>query len=160
MNTEFNYENQPTEVKEILDRYAQEENTYTVLESLRAELNAIGYDLEYDLNAEIVSIDKMETQESQPDYDDMEADVQTVLEKASSAIYDSKKYGDAGAEEEGESFERVSNIMSASPDMLKALKRLVEDADDRGELRDDSGELYDDWAMAIEAIEKAEGRNS
>jgi peroxiredoxin len=52
--------------------------------------------------------------------------------------------------------EANARLIAAAPDLLKALQWLLEDADDRGEIRDDDGELYDDWKNAIAAIKKAQ----
>jgi hypothetical protein len=50
-----------------------------------------------------------------------------------------------------------AKLIAASPQLLKALKNLYKDAEDRGELIDpETGELYDDWKLAKEAIKKSE----
>lgn len=57
---DFNWYSMPKEVREILDRYLTEDNTYDIMRTIRAELNSIGYEMDYDLSAEIVSIQKIE----------------------------------------------------------------------------------------------------
>lgn len=53
------YEEQPQEVKEILNRYELEEMDYITCENLLAELNAVGYTFEYGLSAEPFNLKKL-----------------------------------------------------------------------------------------------------
>lgn len=45
-------------------------------------------------------------------------------------------------------------------DLLAALKRLIDDADDRGETKNDDGQDFEDWAQARAAIAQAEAEQA
>jgi hypothetical protein len=53
------YEDQPQEVQRILSKYDMEDNNYETLENLKAELEAIGYTMDYGLDAEPYDLRKI-----------------------------------------------------------------------------------------------------
>jgi hypothetical protein len=53
------YDKLPKNVTDILDRYAEEDNTYPILEDLQAELEAVGYTFDYGLDAEPYNLRKI-----------------------------------------------------------------------------------------------------
>ena len=53
------YEDQPQEVQRILSKYEIEDNNYDVLQNLKAELEAIGYTMDFGLDAEPYDLRKI-----------------------------------------------------------------------------------------------------
>jgi hypothetical protein len=53
------YEDQPQEVQRILAKYEMEDNNYETLQNLKAELEAIGYTMDYGLDAEPYDLRKI-----------------------------------------------------------------------------------------------------
>jgi hypothetical protein len=56
---EFDYDKQPEQVKEILDKYQDEDPDYRILAQISKELLTIGYDMDYGLDGQILSIKKV-----------------------------------------------------------------------------------------------------